>query len=117
MSKASAHKRLLIGYMIAIIGFIAGASSDFFHPNPVFAFFFAGYLFWSTYLGWFIMYRPMQDLFANMIVFQQGLYSLFIVYIAKQLLVLWLTLIFAMMVGGCGGAIYMQIKWSKIAYT
>lgn len=106
-----------MGYVVAALGLIAGASSSVFHPNPGLSIIFAGYLFWSIYLGWFLVYRPMQDFFANMIVFQKGLYSLLLVYLAKQLLVLWITLIFATLIGGCGGAIYLQVKWSKVAYA
>jgi hypothetical protein len=117
MTKSKAQTLLAAGYALAVIGLIAGASSDVFHPDPVVAFFFAGYVFWSTYLGWFIVYRPMQDFFSNIFIFRENTVSLILAYIMLKITVLWFTLIFAMIVGSFGGAIYKQIQWSKIAYT
>jgi hypothetical protein len=115
MTKEKARNQLLIGYIFAGIGFAIGANNDI-YQNPLLSFFFIGYAFWGAYWGWLILYKPISDFFSRMIVFEDNLYKLFIKFILKRLIVYGLILSLGIVIGTCGGAIWMQIKLSQIAY-
>ncbi len=115
ITKEQARTQLLIGYLFAGIGFAIGANNDIYH-NAAFSIFFIGYVFWSGYWGFRIAYKPISDFFANMIVLEANLAKLFLVFIMKRLIVYGIILCAGLIIGIFGGAIYMQVKLSPIAY-
>jgi len=115
ITKEKARSQLLIGYVFAGIGFFIGAYNDIYH-NPIFSIFFIGYVFWGGYWGWLMLHKSIIDFFSRMIVFENNLYKLFIEFIIKRLIVYGIILSLGLVIGTCGGAVYMQLKLSLIAY-
>lgn len=115
ISKEEARKKLLIGYIFASFGLIIG-SSYYEYDNKFLSFILIGYFVWSGYWGFSIVYNPISTFFSNIIVFEDNLYKLFIEFILKKLIVLSIILAISIIVGSFGGAVYMQITLSSIAY-
>ena len=115
ISKETARNQLFIGYIFAAIGFALGASNDIYN-NPILSFILIGYIIWGVYWGYRIVSKPINDFFSNLIVFEDNLFKLFFEYILKKLIILGIILSIGFVVGTLGGAIYMQIKLSQIAY-
>lgn len=115
ISKEEARKKLLIGYVFAGLGIIIGSSYDV-YDNPFLSLILIGYFVWSGYWGFSIVYKPINSFFSNMIVIEDNLYKLFIEFIMKKLIVLSIILAIGLIVGSIGGAVYMQITLSSIAY-
>lgn len=115
ISKEEARKKLLIGYVFAGLGIIIGSSYDV-YDNPFLSLILIGYFVWSGYWGFSIVYKPINSFFSNMIVIEDNLYKLFLEFIMKKLIVLSIILAIGLIVGSIGGAVYMQITLSRIAY-
>lgn len=115
ISKEIARTQLFIGYIFAAIGFAIGASNDIYN-NPIFSIFMVGYLIWGVYWGYQIVSKPIHGFFGQMIVIEDNMFKLFFEYIMKKLIILGLIISVGFIVGTFGGAIYMQIKLSMIAY-
>ena len=116
ISKETARRQLLIGYIFAAIGFAVGASNDI-YDNPVLSFFMLGYLFWGVYWGYQIVSMPINDFFGKMIVIEDNLFKLFFEYVMKKIIIFGIIVAIGIIVGAFGGAIYKQIKLSEIAYN
>lgn len=115
ISKEKARNQLLIGYILAAVGFAIGASNDIYN-NSIFSFFIIGYLLWSVYWGYQIVSKPIHNFFAKMIVIEDNFFKLFFEYIMKKIIIFVIIVAIGFIVGTLGGAIYKQIKLLIIAY-
>lgn len=115
ISKEAARNQLFIGYLFAAIGFAIGGSADI-YDNSILSFFMVGYLLWGFYWGYQIVSKPIHDFFGKMITLEDNIFKLFIEYILKKVIIFGIILLIGFIVGTFGGAVYMQVKFSLIAY-
>lgn len=106
---------LLIGYLIAIAGFIVGINSEI-YGKPLLTGIYLAYICWSAYHGMGIIGQAFDDFFSSMFVFEQNFFQLIWAYLVKKMFLLIIKLVLAMIIGVCGGAIYRQVVLSRIAY-
>jgi hypothetical protein len=119
MTKIEAKRQLNIGYMILIIGVIIGFGFD---NNSGISPLLFGYIVWSTYWGYKLLYKSLKKNLNNYTnsspvhISSKDVFD----YFHKVHQYRWLTelIIFFIcyIVGVFGGSIFMQAKLSKIAY-
>lgn len=115
ITKQQARKILLIGYLIAIAGFIVGIKTEI-YGKPLPSGLYLAYIFWGAYHGIGIIGRSFDDFFSSMFVFEQNFFQLIWAYLVKKMFLLIIKLVLAMVIGVCGGAIYRQVVLLRIAY-
>lgn len=115
MSKQQARKILMIGYLIAIVGFIVGLSTEIYN-EPLLSGLYMAYICWSIYHGMGLIGKSFDDFFKNMFVFKDNVFELIQSFMIKKIVVFVLKILLSMIIGFCGGALYRQVVLSRIAY-
>lgn len=114
MTKKEASYQLNIGYMIFVIGVIIGL----YIKNINISTFMIGYIIWSTYMGYKLLYKRLKSISIDSPVHISAKNSF--EYFQKVFQFKWVSelIIFFIcyIIGNLGGSIYLQFKLSKIAY-
>lgn len=115
MNREEAKRQLLTGYIVFAIGVLIGYT---FRKNNEYSPFLIGYVVWSTFWGYKLLYNKLKSFNINSPVHISSRNSFD--YFKKVLSYKWfseiLILTICYIVGNMGGSIYMQIILSKKAY-
>lgn len=118
MNRALAKKWLNWGYAFFMIGFFIGLKlPDVTGDKPAGMSVFLGYVFWSAYWGYRIIYNPFNRFFDGQVLYPtDSAYDFVHHHIRFKYQMFIIKLLIGAFVGFWGGAIYQQFKLSKIAY-
>lgn len=116
MTPEKARRRLFIGYIIGVIGLLVGTFTVFEHTHPMINILWIGYIFWSAYMGLYIVRRPKQRFFVHLFLLNKNFVNHLLIYFSFKAIIFLMLLTVGMLAAFFGGAFYLQYKWSKIAY-